>query len=160
MGRMKTKDKQIDVVTRFWSMVDIRDAESCWPWKGRVNIGGYGQFWNGYRQCMAHRFAYEATIGRIGKLYACHTCDTPGCCNPSHIFKGTQKDNMQDAMRKGRLVASNTTLSIDDMRRIETIIKLNNAGLSQAEIARMYGCTRQNISRICKEHKYRLYKVK
>lgn len=33
---------------------------------------------------------------------ACHHCDNKKCVRPSHIFIGTQKDNMQDWTRKGK----------------------------------------------------------
>lgn len=33
----------------------------------------------------------------------CHVCDVPRCVNPTHLFVGTRKENMQDARRKGRL---------------------------------------------------------
>jgi hypothetical protein len=35
-------------------------------------------------------------------MYPCHHCDTPLCVNDQHLFHGTQKDNIRDAMKKGR----------------------------------------------------------
>ena len=35
-------------------------------------------------------------------LDCCHTCDTPACVNPEHLFVGTRSDNMKDAGKKGR----------------------------------------------------------
>jgi ferredoxin-like protein FixX len=43
------------------------------------------------------------------ELVACHRCDTPSCVNPGHLFAATQKENMQDALRKGRLMHQKIT---------------------------------------------------
>lgn len=50
-----------------------------------------------------YRIVYLEFVGEIGDLYVLHRCDDPDCCNPSHLFLGTQKDNVQDARNKGRL---------------------------------------------------------
>ena len=72
----------------------------CWLWIRGVDGGGYGHTNKGY----AHRLAYERYVGPIPKgLLVCHKCDTIICINPDHLFLGTQKDNMADAARKGRL---------------------------------------------------------
>jgi hypothetical protein len=53
---------------------------------------------------MAHRLAYEISKGPIEKgLVICHTCDNGLCINPSHLFKGTVRDNALDAVAKGRI---------------------------------------------------------
>ena len=31
-----------------------------------------------------------------------HMCDTPGCFNPNHLRVGTQAENIQDSVAKGR----------------------------------------------------------
>lgn len=33
-----------------------------------------------------------------------HTCDNPRCVNPEHLIGGTQKDNVQDTINRGRRV--------------------------------------------------------
>jgi len=54
---------------------------------------------------MIPRWVYEGSTGKTlpPDIYVCHTCDNPSCINPAHLWEGTQKDNMQDASRKGRL---------------------------------------------------------
>ena len=51
----------------------------------------------------AHRAAWILYKGEIpAGIFVCHTCDNRRCCNPAHLFLGTQKDNLQDMKRKGR----------------------------------------------------------
>jgi hypothetical protein len=92
------------MIERFWTMVDIRGANDCWEWKGVMGKTRYGAF--GYkkgRHIPASRFALYTKIGELpSDILACHTCDNPPCCNPAHLFPGTQKDNVADAMAKGR----------------------------------------------------------
>ena len=88
---------------RFWSLVDVKDPDDCWPWKGGVNKRGYGMFTPAYKSVPAHRFAYKDKIGDV-QPYAlvCHVCDNKLCCNPLHMFIGTYYDNNHDRTLKGR----------------------------------------------------------
>lgn len=79
----------------------------CWLWDNptEVNPGFfYGVVNVEKKNIYAHRASYKAFVGEIiPGLVICHKCDTPACVNPDHLFMGTQKDNMQDASKKGRL---------------------------------------------------------
>lgn len=125
-----------DVAVRFWARVDNRGNENCWPFLGAHTTDGYGHFQVGSRRdgsrrmVYAHRLAWELTHGKIpqGQL-ACHKCDQPSCCNPSHLFLGSSADNVADMDAKGRRVATamkgerhgRAKLTDDDVRNIRRI---------------------------------------
>lgn len=89
------------IIKRFWAKVD-RTA-SCWLWTAAKTPDGYGKL--GIRCYMeyAHRLSWEMHRGPIpAGMLVLHRCDTPSCVNPAHLFIGTQFDNMQDMVAKGR----------------------------------------------------------
>ena len=95
-------------VEDFWVRVD--KSGSCWFWKGGTKSSphpnrDYGRmWWKTGREEMAHRLAWELSVGPIPiRLQVLHRCDIPSCVNPAHLFLGTPTDNMRDAANKGRL---------------------------------------------------------
>lgn len=87
---------------RFWSKVDKTD--SCWIWTGTIDPDGYGRFALTHRKSVgAHRLSWEISNGRIPKgLGALHNCDVRNCVRPDHIYVGTQQDNSNDMVKRGR----------------------------------------------------------
>lgn len=92
---------------RFWSNVDIRGRDECWPWLAGKNPqrDNYGRFWINRVEYRTNRMAYWLHY-KIdpGPEDACHTCDNPPCCNPAHLFKGTRAANLADMTKKQRRV--------------------------------------------------------
>jgi len=80
------------------------ESIGCLEWSGHRNKHGYGRLRVGGRKVLAHRAAYAEWVGPIPDgMLVCHKCDNRSCINPEHLFVGTDKDNVQDAIRKDRI---------------------------------------------------------
>lgn len=96
--------------TEFHARIAAGDAAACWEWQGARHRAGHGYVWVprsvprlGGRVHYAHRIAYELANGPIEPGQSiCHTCDNPACCNPAHLYAGTQTDNMRDMIERDR----------------------------------------------------------
>jgi len=87
----------------FWKKVNIlEDKDLCWEWQGSFSSGGYGQFSFKNKNFISHRLAYFFSKGDPKTLKVCHSCDNRKCCNPNHLWLGTNKDNSQDSKNKKR----------------------------------------------------------
>jgi len=141
---------------RFWSKVNRGGPDECWEWQAYriTQRGGYGHIrWKvdgRWAMVRAHRVAWELTHGPAGDLGVLHACDNPPCCNPAHLFLGTQQSNMRDKIRKGRHLrgeqAPGARLTADDVRRIRRLYA--NGNISQRAIAERYAVGQGLISMI------------
>jgi hypothetical protein len=88
---------------RFWRNVLRGRSDECWLWNGHLNTSGYGQFSVNGRLILGHRFSFEMRYGPVlPGVLVLHRCDTPRCCNPAHLFLGTDAANAADKRAKGR----------------------------------------------------------
>jgi len=156
------------IEARFWSKVQ-RTPDSCWLWLG----GGqpYGHFATDARratraQAEAHRVSYALAVGAIPEgQHVLHRCDTPRCVRPSHLFLGTQGDNMRDMAAKGRhwlqnrpdlapkhgvgaRGQKNAKAKLTDAQVVE-IRRKREAGETGPRIARDIGISHVMVYRIC-----------
>lgn len=145
---------------RFWSKVEIKGDDECWPWKGTHGLGKYGSFKSvgGFIRA-ASREAYEMLHGpQPTHLVVCHSCDNRECCNPKHLWLGTVADNNHDRDRKGRQVAprgsahSKALLNEEKVREIRTA---HAAGTRQVDLAKKYGVTPTVINFVIKGRTWR-----
>lgn len=91
---------QTTIEDRFWSKVKRGKEDDCWEWQGARFRQGYGAFTNKTTK-YAHRMAYILTYGSIPEgMFILHKCDNPPCCNPKHLWLGTQADNVHDRYNK------------------------------------------------------------
>ena len=144
---------------RFWSKVDRRNLEGCWPWTAYRTGDGYGRFRGpggaaNSKKINAHRLAYMDTIG-VDSLppgtIICHHCDNPSCCNPDHLFAGTHADNAADKIKKGRdfrpVGESNGGSKLTDIKVSAARAAHKDGGMSYAELGRYYGVSRRTMRR-------------
>ena len=101
---------------RFWSRVDVRGEDDCWLWMGKLNTSGYGHFddtrTKPRRWTRTHKFSWELRHGPVPQgMCVLHHCDVRypvgdityrRCCNPAHLWLGTQRQNTADRDAKGR----------------------------------------------------------
>ena len=160
---MKLDDRD---AARFWRKVDKSGgAEACWPWTAGRDAGGYGQFRLTDKLQRASRVAVILSGRAIpAGSCVCHACDNPRCCNPSHLWVGTQAENLRDRDAKGRAVIGkalmarrrsyageghpNAKLTDSAIRAIRAAVALG--AQTQREIAAMWGVDRSTVSQIAR----------
>ncbi len=154
---------------RFWLRVDRTgllsplgrpDLEPCWPWTRKIDRYGYGSLWFDGKTTTAHKVAWLLTNGPIPDgLCVCHACDVRACCNPRHLWLGTNAENIADRDRKGRQskkpapvfhgeehgMAKVTETQVREIREryIPNVV-------SYSMLAKEYGVTRRQIMNVVK----------
>lgn len=145
---------------KFWSHV-LADAETgCWFWmlksgprKGQRSIR-YGAFYTLERPFEhSHRVAARWLLGELAPgAVVLHSCDRPPCVSPLHLVIGTTRENVWDAIRKGRqplaLRAVPPPTQKLDASHVHAIKRLVASGVRQSTIARAFDVTDGTISMI------------
>jgi hypothetical protein len=91
-------------------------------------------------------------------MWVLHHCDNPPCCNPDHLFLGTQLDNLKDMINKGRDTKARgskiglSKLKEMDVVEIKTLIK---SGVKCREIAIKFGVSKRTINYISQGKSWR-----
>lgn len=116
---------------------------------------GYGLFSVGRKITTAHRWLYEQVHGpQLAHIDICHTCDNRRCVNIDHLFAGTRKQNMEDAVRKGRMDRTHKPKGEAHGRAVLTramakeIRALRDLGLTLSGIAYLFSTSTTNVHRI------------
>ncbi len=121
----------------------------CWEWNRGRDWNSYGLVRVDKKTRYVHRISYALKNGPINGLDICHRCDNPPCCNPDHLFAGTEKENTRDAAKKGRM---NSKLSNSDR---DKICALKSGGMTQTAIAKIFKVNQSTISDVIHTAKWR-----
>lgn len=131
---------------RFWSHVDVRGEDECWPWTAAFWKVGYGSFRVGSRKddsrkiMGAHVVAFYLHNGfwpKPGNKVR-HKCDHRWCCNPAHLIEGSASDNTWD------MVERKLPNAVDP----ERVFRMKEAGARQVDIAAKLGVHQTYVSLI------------
>jgi len=143
---------------RFWQKVSQKNEESCWEWNAAL-MNGYG--WFSINKQIGPKFAHRVSAFLFGliddidsKMHVLHKCDNTKCCNPNHLFIGTNADNVIDRVKKGRTKwvqqfgekNGMSKISSEDIKSIKRLYAEKE--LSQSTLSSMFNTKQANISRI------------
>lgn len=144
----------------FWSKVNKDgDSNACWNWTGVKDHHGYGKFGIGRcgstaRMERAHRISYAIVFGAITAGFCVlHKCDNPSCVRPSHLRLGTQLENVDDMIFKGRVASGERHNSKTKPLSIAHGERKPNSKLTRRDVLAMrfswklFGLTIASISR-------------
>ena len=87
-------------LTRILQNIRIGYESGCWVWDGGLSSKGYAQIVIAGKRKMAHRVAYEETIGPIPDgMMLDHLCRNRACCNPKHLEPVTNTENQKRGLK-------------------------------------------------------------
>lgn len=148
----KARVRGVPLKEKFLKLYKENKQTGCWIWIGDINGGGYGTIHEIDRPRLANRVSWELHKGEIPKgIVVCHKCDNTKCVNPNHLFLGTQKDNIRDAIKKGRFQSGErngtSKLSVNQVKEIRKGIRKFKTKKEEADF---YGVSRFAIYAIRK----------
>ncbi len=143
----------LDDLERYWEQVSVAGPDDCWNWVGYVLDSGYGQMKVDYKNYRSNRLAYW--IGnkeQPGSQLVCHTCDNRRCCNPNHLFLGTNAVNSKDMVDKGRSAHMKGVYHNQAKLTDENVLEIRGSNATGVWLAWKFGVSPSLISLI-RNHK-------
>jgi hypothetical protein len=133
--------------------------DECWLWNAYRTPYGYGQTkigGRGSKLIFAHRLSWMVNVGEIPDgMHVLHKCDNPPCCNPNHLFIGTNLDNIMDRVAKNR---SNRWISTASREKhpstkilkneLEQMLLMRENKVKVVDIAKQFNISKEHCSRL------------
>jgi hypothetical protein len=163
-----------DFALKFWSKVDKNAPNGCWEWIGCRTGAGYGQIRisgevGQSKAVSVHVLSWEMANGLVPDgMDVLHHCDNPVCVRPEHLFLGTQHDNVQDMMQKGRYVLGvrlgnqgekHPLHKLTEKQVLDIKKALADNSCSTAELARKYGVAYMTVYSIKRGYNWKYLDV-
>lgn len=124
----------------------INHDTGCWIWNGGKDGRGYGAVPK--LKVKAHRLSAAVFLDfdLTSSLCVLHRCDTPACINPSHLFIGTQKDNIEDCRVKGRM--GTKKLEWEQVREIRRLYRKGSKDFSLKALGAQFSIDPKTVHQI------------
>lgn len=121
----------------------------CWIWERQLDDNGYGTIRIDGAMTKAHRASWAAFKGPIPRgTKVLHQCDIRCCVNPDHLFLGTQLDNMQDMISKGRQANFAGEANTNSKLTESQVAEIRESPLGYVELGKRYGVGKSMIGNI------------
>lgn len=138
---------KINTIDDFLNRLVVVEND-CWVYTGARNSKGYGEFMIKCKLWKTHRLSYEYHCEPIPEgMLVLHTCDNPPCCNPDHLFIGTNQDNMDDKVNKNRQARNYGITNSFAVLSEDQVNDIRNSSESSIDLAHKYKVSRWTITR-------------
>jgi hypothetical protein len=150
---MPRKRRFLPFKERLLKATSIQE-NGCWTCTLGGSVSRYGKIkLDGTRTGISnHRASWLVHKGPIPEdQCVLHTCDTPRCINPDHLFLGSHADNVADRVTKGRNSDQKGEKGARSYLKEQQVLEIRflwAAGYSRSDIANMYGTPYGNVKNI------------
>lgn len=165
---LNTNTFYCSVTCNFWSKVDKRSDDECWNWLGaKSKDNGYGILRIDHHGVKAHQLSWVIHFGEIPQTEetlqtyhgtcVLHKCDNKSCCNPSHLYLGTQADNVHDVFARDRrrsYIGTDNPASVLTAVQVKEIRIMTSLNMASRAIAAYFGIGQTTVLRIRNKETY------
>jgi hypothetical protein len=156
---MPRKYSEKEFLEKFWKRVDVRGPDECWPWLIVKMPDEYGRVLHNGKLEGSHRVSFSIANGDIPPgAQILHKCDNPPCCNPRHLFIGTNLDNVRDKIVKGRGNQAKGEIHYRAKlteKNVSSIRSMADRGIAPKEVSNIFGISQDHARNIIKRKIWR-----